>query len=242
MKRRIRFGSFTMFAVALLLLIASAPYARHYVETRRCGKHLAAISEAARVWRDAHNGRWPDGFIVMSNELVTPRLLLCPGDKSRDPAESWQAFTSANSSYQIWEGASAAKDFPPEILQNMCYLRCKIHFGNYANALGKIAAYRPPMPPATRFLAGLAIVVFFARWLWHRYKPGGGHLPAGIAAGELLPRIEQVRHDHLAARRMAPSPGYRKGLMAAARHALRRLAFFRDRKSDPQGRENPRTT
>jgi len=242
MKRRITFGSFTMFAVALLLFIASAPYAKDYVETRRCGKHLAVISQAAQVWANAHNGRLPSGFIIMSNELVTPRLLLCPGDKSREPADNWQAFTSANSSYEIREGASNAKDLPLEILQSIGYLQCRVHGGNYANALGKVSVRSRPIPISVRFLAGLTIVVFLGRCLWHRYKPVRGQHPGGTTAGDLLPRIEQVRQDYLAARGMAPSPWYRKGLVAAARHAVRALAFFRDRKSDPQARENPRTT
>jgi hypothetical protein len=232
-------GPFTMFAVALLLVIASAPYAKHYVETRKCGKHLAVISQAARVWANAHNGRLPGSLIIMSNELATPHLLLCPGDKSREPADNWHAFTSANSSYQIWEVASDAKDLPLEILQNVGYLQCKVHAGNYANALGKVSVYSPPIPLIIPFLAGLAMVAFLGRRLWHRYKPVRGQLAGGTTAGELLPRIEQVRHDYLAARGMAPSPWYRKGLLAAARHAVRALAFFADRKSDPQGRENP---
>ena len=229
-----------MFALALLLVIASAPYAQHYVETRRCGKHLAVISQAAQVWANTHNGRLPSGFIIMSNELVTPRLLLCPGDKLREPADNWQAFTSANSSYQIWEDASDTKDLPLEILQKMGYLYCKVHGGNYANALGKVSVYSRPIPLTIRFLAGLAIVAFLGRRLWRRYKPVRGHLPGGTTAGDLLPRLEQVRHDYLAARGIAPSPWYRKGLLTAARQAVRALAFFADRKSDLQGRENPR--
>jgi hypothetical protein len=67
-------------------------------------------------------------------------------------------------------------------------------------------------------------------------------LPSGSVAGDLLPRMEQVRQDYLAARGKAPSPWYRESLVAAARHAVRALAFFRDRKSDPQVRENPRST
>ena len=149
------FGPFKMFAVALLLVVASAPYAKHYVETRKCGKHLAVISQAARVWANAHNGRLPSGFIIMPNELVTPRLLICPGDKSREPADNWQAFTSANSSYQVLEGASGAKDLPLEILQNMCYMQCKVHGGNYANALGKVFVYSRPIPITILFLKGL---------------------------------------------------------------------------------------
>jgi hypothetical protein len=247
MKRRITFGSFTMFAGALLLFIASAPYAKDYVETRRCGKQLAIIDQAARVWADAHNGRLPSGFILLSNELVNPRLLLCPGDKSREPADNWQALTSVYCSYQIGEAALGAKDLPPEVLQHIYYLGCKVHSGNYVNALGKVSVRSCPIPIRVRFLAGLAIVglaivVFRDRCFWHRYRPVQGQHPAGSVAGDLLPRMEQVRHDYLAARGMAPSPWHRKGLVAAARHAVRALAFFRDRKSDPQARENPRTT
>ncbi len=242
MKRRIRFGSFMMVAVILLLVIASAPYARQYVETRRCGKRLATITQAARVWADAHNGRLPGGFGLMSNELASPRLLICPGDKSREPADNWHALTSANSSYQIGEGVLGTKDLPPEILQHIICLRCKVHSGSYANALGKVSVNSLPIPLRVYFLAGLAIVVFLGRRLWHHYKPAQGQLQGGTTAGDLLPRIEQVRHDHLAARRMAPNPWYRRGLIAAARRAVRALPFFRDRKGDPQVHENPSTT
>jgi hypothetical protein len=242
MKKRITFGSFTMFAVALLLLIASAPFAKDYVETRRCGKQLAIINQAARVWAEAHNGRLPSGFILMSNELVSPRLLLCPSDRSRYPADNWQAFTSANTSYQINDVAIGAKDLPPEVLQYMGYLGCRVHSGNYVNALGKVSVCSRPMPIRLRFLAGLAIVGFLGRRLWHRYRHVQGQLPASSVAGDLLPRMEQVRQDYLAARGMAPGPWYRNGLVAAARHAVRALAFFRDGRSDPQARENPRTT
>ena len=231
-----------MFAGALLLFIASAPYAKDYVETRRCGKQLANINQAARVWAEAHNGRLPSGFILMSNELVSPRLLLCPSDRSRYPADNWQALTSANSSYQIGETELGAKDLPPEILQFISYLGCKVHSGNYVNALGKVSVRSCPIPIGVRFLAGLAIVglaivVFLGRCLWHRYRHVQGQLPGGSVAGDLLPRMEQVRHDYLAARGLAPSPWYRKGLLAAARHAVRALAFFADRKSEPHGRE-----
>lgn len=242
MKKRIRFGSFPMAAVIILVVIASAPYARQYVETRRCGRRLAAITQAARVWADAHNGRLPSSFILMSNELVNPRVLLCPGDKLREPADNWQALTTANSSYQIEEGALRAKDLPPEILQNICYLGCKVHSGNCADARGKLSVNSCPIPLRIYFLAGLAIAVFLGRRWWHPHKPLQGQLQSGTTAGDLLPRIEQIRHDYLAARRMAPSLWYRKGLMGAARRAVRALPYFRDRKGDPQVREKPSTT
>jgi len=236
MKTRIRFGSLTMFAIAVFLVIASAPYAKDYLETRRCGKHLAAISQAALVWADAHNGRLPSGFILMSNELVSPRLLLCPADKSREPASDWHALTAANSSYQM-EGALGARDLPPDVRKIVSYLQCKVH-GYYANALGKVFIFNP-IPLGAALLASLALVAFVGGCLWQRYKPVQAQFPDDTAA-DLLPRIEQMRHDYLAEHKMPASPWYRRGLIAAARQAVRALAFFREKKDNPHGRENPR--
>jgi hypothetical protein len=246
MKCRIKFGSLMLFAVALLLAIASAPYIKDYLEIRRCGKHLTAINQAARVWADAHNGRLPSSFLLISNELVSTRLLLCPGDKLREPADKWRALTSANTSYVIDEGALNLLEMLQNnsslrwILTNRHYLGCKVHSGNSVGVLGEVAYDSPPLP--VYLLGGLAIVAFLGSLVWHDYKAVQGQHLAGPAAGDLLPRIEQVRRDHLAARPMAPSQWFRKDLVAAARHALRALPFFRDRKSEPHVRENPRIT
>ncbi len=236
MKARMTLGAFTMAALALLLVIASAPYVKDRIAARRCGKRLAAISQAARLWADAHDSRLPNGFVMMSNELATPSILICPGDKSRDPADNWQALTSANSSYHIYEGAISMKDLPLEMAEHLPYLQCKVHGGNYANALGNVSVDVPPLP--VWFLAGLAILVFLGSRWWRGYKPFEAQPPPGTAAGALLPSIEQVRQDYLSARGRAPSPWYRRGLVAAARQAVRALGFFHDRQRDGQGLEN----
>ena len=95
MKKRINIGRFAMLAALLLLVMASAPYAKRYVEARSCRKHLAAISQAARVRANGHDGRLPTDFASMSSELVTPRLFICPGDTLHEPADNWAAFISA---------------------------------------------------------------------------------------------------------------------------------------------------
>ena len=82
MKKRVSFGQLTLIALILLLTAASVPQAKRYLEIRRCGKQLAVINQAARVWARAHDDRLPTGFVTMSNELVNPHLLICPGDKS----------------------------------------------------------------------------------------------------------------------------------------------------------------
>jgi prepilin-type processing-associated H-X9-DG protein len=45
-------------------------------------------------------------FQVLSNELNTPKILVCPGDASRQPAISFQALQSANVSYQLHSGVN----------------------------------------------------------------------------------------------------------------------------------------
>jgi hypothetical protein len=239
MERRIRFKLLVMLAMAVLLVIASAPYAKYFIETRRCGKRLAIIGQAARHWADVHNGRLPSGFIVISNELVTPRLLLCPGDKSREPVDNWQDFTSANTSYQIAEAVSSTADMPPEILQNICYLQCKVHGGNYANALGKVSVYKTPIPLRVFFLIGLTLATALVSPLWHRRKPIQGLPPHRTATADLLRPIERLRHNYLAARGMPPNPWSRRGLLATARHIVRTLAFFSDRESELSVGQNP---
>ena len=54
-----------------------------------------------------------------------------------------------------------------------------------------------------------------------------------IDATKLIPTVNRVRHDYLAARRSLP-PGiwYRRGLAALARRTVGRLAYFRDRKAE----------
>ena len=57
----------------------------------------------------------------MTNELATPRLLICPGDKGRTPARNWAEFISANVSYEFLNpnGTTAT----PHVL----LARCPIH-------------------------------------------------------------------------------------------------------------------
>jgi hypothetical protein len=57
----------------------------------------------------------------MSNELCTPKILICPDDKIRKPAESWATFTTNNCSYEILRPGMPDTDF------GNAYFRCTIH-------------------------------------------------------------------------------------------------------------------
>ncbi|MEW6305010.1 MAG: hypothetical protein AB1705_16160 [Verrucomicrobiota bacterium] len=82
---------------------------------------MVSIAYGARFWAAEHGGRLPSDFLSMSNELAVPKILHCPGDHSRQPAPSWAAFTSADSSYEIVTVGLRDGD------RNGVFLRCKVH-------------------------------------------------------------------------------------------------------------------
>jgi hypothetical protein len=55
-------------------------------------------------------------FQVMSNELGTPRILVCPKDRSRKPASDFQYLHAANVTYLLFSGTNVTDAHPQEIL------------------------------------------------------------------------------------------------------------------------------
>ena len=81
----------------------------------------AQIGLAARIWAADHQDVLPSDFATMSNELSTPKLLICPSDTARKPAANWQEFNAGSASYQILSPGAPETD--PEVV----YVRCPIH-------------------------------------------------------------------------------------------------------------------
>jgi hypothetical protein len=113
-----------------------------------CVNNLKSIGLALRTWTIDHNGDFPfnapkvtggtkefclvsnDGFdskayihfMVMSNELTTPKVLICPGDSSRRPANDFGGLQVTNVTYQMRSGADINTTKPKEVV-----VRCPIH-------------------------------------------------------------------------------------------------------------------
>lgn len=86
----------------------------------QCVNNLKQIGLAYRIWEGDHGDRYPMAvpgtnggsmdfltgpnafrtFQVMSNELSTPRILICPSD-SRDAATNWNDFGNSNISFFV---------------------------------------------------------------------------------------------------------------------------------------------
>ena len=74
--------------------------AKKEAQSAECLTNLKAITKAMRMWADAHEGNFPKGFILMSNELSGWKLLHCPGDDSRGMPDLAQV-KSEDLSYKI---------------------------------------------------------------------------------------------------------------------------------------------
>src|SRR5258706_449388 len=106
---------------AIIVGALALPSAKRRAESMQCGNFIVSIGCAARLWASEHDGHLPSDLISMSNEVVTPRIFICPGDHSRSRAASWAAFTPAQSSYELVTSGLRDGD------TNGVFLRCRIH-------------------------------------------------------------------------------------------------------------------
>ncbi len=134
-----------MLAVRLLPpLSAAKPQAPRI----NCANNMKQIGLAVQIWSSDHKDRfpfnvstneggtmelraeWKNGFDqnparifqVMSNELNTPMILVCPADPSKQPALDFRNLQAGNVSYQVRSGTNVTETHPQEVLA-----RCPIH-------------------------------------------------------------------------------------------------------------------
>lgn len=90
-----------------------------------CVNHLKQLGIAVRQWAMDHNLAFPPDILSMSNELNTPKILVCPADTSRQPASDWNSFTSGNCSYEYLTPSAVQPD--PSSEPTRVLSRCPIH-------------------------------------------------------------------------------------------------------------------
>ena len=90
-------------------------------ESVQCVNNMMTLGAAARMWANDNGDRLPPSFMAMSNEMITPRLLLCPSDHTRPMPTRWADGTPELTSYEIVSPGM------PESDTHTVYLRCQIH-------------------------------------------------------------------------------------------------------------------
>lgn len=134
-----------LIAVLAGLLLPALAKARQKAQRINCAIHLKQVGLAFRIWDGDHAGQFPfnvstnqggtrelcltgpDGldqnswlhFQVMSNELTTPNILLCPNDITKQAATDFSHLRALNVTYVIHSGTNVS-DVNPQAVLAIC--------------------------------------------------------------------------------------------------------------------------
>lgn len=90
-----------------------------------CSNRLKQLGLAARIYASRHQDRFPTNFASLSNEITTPKSLICPSDILRltdgTTELTWANFRESRTTYII-EKPGLEEGHPMEV-----FLRCGIH-------------------------------------------------------------------------------------------------------------------
>jgi hypothetical protein len=110
-------GYLSVVLSALVMFLLQAAYAR--AQSNNCASNLGSICLAARMYANDHNDLFAPDIFSMSNELLTPKVLVCPSDKTRTRKSAWD---SNNISYEY-----LAANLRQQDATNRVIFRCPIH-------------------------------------------------------------------------------------------------------------------
>ena len=130
---------FTALLIILILPFGAAvtlpavSKAKATADSAQCINNLQQIGLAIRQWETDH-GTMPPDLITLSNQLLSPRLLVCPADRlsERRRVKKWSDFVMIGSSYNYFP--------PPEKVtdQSAVLVNCPLH-DNVCRADGSVS-------------------------------------------------------------------------------------------------------
>jgi hypothetical protein len=138
-------------AASVFLFSACATNSRKGVHRlKTCGDYMCMLTLGAQEWSMDHGGYMPAELGSLTNELVSPRYFVCPGDHSRRPALDWQSFTPDQVSYQVVTPRLRVGD------TNSVFLRCRVHPDHVSYADGTVLEGKGRRRPPDAWQAGFS--------------------------------------------------------------------------------------
>ena len=105
--------------------------AKERAESIACINNLKQLVLAAKIWAIDNGDMSPPDLLSMTNEMASPKILVCPSDKGRQAANDWASYTSANCSYEYLAPSA------PETEPSRAMFHCPIH-GNWGFCDGHV--------------------------------------------------------------------------------------------------------
>jgi prepilin-type processing-associated H-X9-DG protein len=121
-------------ALLVAMLIPMLAAGKRRAMNMNCISIVKGISFSFRIWEVDHNNEYPmsystnsgvlvwpvttnvaEYFRILTNEISTPKLLICPADRKHIPATNWTTdFNNSHISYFLNENANEA--YPQEVM------------------------------------------------------------------------------------------------------------------------------
>ncbi|HXT42213.1 MAG TPA: hypothetical protein VN887_19555 [Candidatus Angelobacter sp.] len=113
-------------AIMAGLTLPALAKAKSKAQSISCVNNLKQMGLAARIYASDHNDAYPPDILSMKNELLTPKILVCPNDPNHAvvAALTWDNFDPSQSSYEyVTRGLTeTTPGFEKKVL-----FRCRIH-------------------------------------------------------------------------------------------------------------------
>ena len=123
--------------------------AKEKAESIHCINNLKQLGLAVRTWAIDNGDMSPPNILDMTNEMATPKILVCPGDHGREAAKDFASYTPANCSYE-YLAPSAPDTEPFRVL-----FRCPIH-GHVCLCDGSVQGYVGQATPRSNLCGATA--------------------------------------------------------------------------------------
>ncbi|HTI71101.1 MAG TPA: DUF4190 domain-containing protein [Candidatus Limnocylindria bacterium] len=100
-------GYFFMFVwvpIGAGMLLPALAKAKERAQRVACVNNLKNIGLAVRIWSTDHGDKMPVGFLQITNELTSPKILICPSDPTRSAPPPGAPWTLDNITYEFLPG------------------------------------------------------------------------------------------------------------------------------------------